>query len=229
MTTSIKGMGIYGATRARPVHDGRLHSVKWELLVPSGTLIEDNCVIRLGRIDPSKCIITRALVDISGNLDGHATPGSRTLVGTLGYLKSADRSGTNISFKVSATTTAATEDDDYILAANSVGIVAPTGAVDKFGAAGDEGLLGNGGFMMFAGSGVEDAATGLPSVTQDSRGYDANVMDVAISVTEPSSTATTADVILSLTLEFLGVGRTPVAGPPYLYRDRYGGDATGSI
>ena len=215
MTTSIKSVDLYRANRARPIHDGRLHSVSYSLLVPSGTLIEDNCVIRLGRVDPSKCLFTRVFVDINGNLDGHATAGSRTLVGTLGLLKSADRSGTNLSFKISDTATAATEDVDFFLAAAAAPLVDP-GTVDEFGTAGDGAILSSGGQHIYT------PATGV----SDSRGYDANVMDVAISVTEPSSTATTADIILSVTLEFVGVNRSPASETPYIYRGRYSGSTS---
>lgn len=218
MAIDLKSADIYRATRARPVHDGRLHSVQFSLLVPSGTLIDDNATLRLGRVDPSKCVFTRVLVDINGNLDGHATPASRTLVGTLGLIKSSDRSGNNLSFKISSTTTAADDDVDFFLQAAAAPIIDP-GTVDEFGTAGDGAILSSGGFHIYN--------TYLAS--QDSRGYDANVMDVAISVTEPSSTATTADVIVTVTLEFMGVARSPSSQLPYLYKDRYGGDATGSL
>lgn len=216
MTTSIKGPGIYRAHRARAVYDGALHTQSWSLTVPSGTLIEDNAVIRIGRVEPRKCNFTRVLVDISGNLDGHATPASRTLVGTLGLVKSSDRDGNNLSFAASGS--AATEDVDFFLLATSVPLADP-GTVDEFGTAGDGAILSNGGFHIY----------NLAPGSSDARGYDANVMDVAISITEPSSTATTADVVLTVTLEYGGVVTAPASGAPYLYRNRYNTSGVSSV
>lgn len=211
-------LDIYRAHRARPIHDGLIHSAKGTIVIPSGTLIADNSVIRLFRVDPSKIIPMRVIWDQSGPLDGHATPGTRALVGTLGYLKSANRAGTNLSFTrpttsapyatTDVTTTAATEDAAFLLVAASIPNPDP-GTVDEFGTAGDGSVLNNGGVCIFP---VAPAA-------MDARGYNANVMDVAVTFTEASTTATTADVIINCTLEFAGVANAGTSGNvrPYFY------------
>lgn len=216
MATSLKSHEIYRASRARPVHDGLLHTRQGSLLVPSGTLIEDNCTIRLFRVAPNKIVPTRVIVDINGNLDGHATAGSRTLVGTLGYLKSSDRAGTNLSFAASGS--AMTEDPDFLLTAASAPIVDP-GTVDEFGTAGDGAILSSGGVHIY----------NVAPAAMDGAGYDGNVADVAISVTEPSSTATTADIVIRVTLEFYAVSTAPENYTPYQYRDRYSTAGVGSL
>lgn len=207
----FKSVDIFKANRFRQIHDGLLHSTQASILIPSGTTLLNGDVIRLIRIDPSKIVPTRVIFDIGGNLDGHATLGSRTLTGTLGYLRSANRSGTNLSVKVSDGT-AASESSAILLAAATTPIVAGSVAsVTNFGGASGAGQLASGGVAVY-----NNLAGSL-----DSRGYDANVMDVAISITANSSTATTADIVVQFTMEFLGVSATPSAQTPFIYADRY--------
>lgn len=206
----FKSQAIYEAARARQVYDGLLHTVQRSILIPSGTTLANGDIIRMLRIQPNKVVPTRVLVDVSGNLDGHATLGSRTLTATMGYLRSSDRNGTNLS--VNAAGSAATESAAILLAAATTPIVAGSVAsVTNFGGASGVGQMASGGFAVY-----NNLAGSL-----DPRGYDANVMDVAISITANSSTATTADITVQLTLEFAGVSSDPNSIPPYLYRDRY--------
>lgn len=216
---NFTGNGVLKATRARAIHDGKIFSFSESILVPSGTLFANGNVLRFFRVDPSKIIPIRVVYDQSGNLDGNGTAGSRTLAGTLGYLRSANRAGTNISFTLNSdgtpTTTPATESSAGLLATGTAPTSATTG-MTTFGAAGAAGLLSTGGAGIF------------PVVTTsglvDSRGYDANVMDLAVSFTANSTTATTADIVCSLTLEFVNVARGPAGGAfakPYVYDSRY--------
>jgi hypothetical protein len=216
---------IYRASRARPVYDGLLHTRQATLLIPSGTLIGSGDTIRFFRVAPNKIIPTRILVDIDGNLDGHATPASRTLAGTMGYLRSSDRSGTNLSFAASGS--AMTEDADYLLIAASVPALDP-GTVDEFGTAGDGAILGNGGMHIYN-HGYGSAVVGLATTVSDSEGYDGNVADVAITTTAASSTATTADIQVRVTLEFLAVSADALSYKPYLYLDRYTSAGVGTF
>lgn len=205
---TYKSQAILRANRFRAPTEGRVDSVGWAITIPSGTLIASGDTIRLGRVDPGKIIPKCVLIDFGGNLDGHATPASRTLAGTLGYLKSANRAGTNLS--VNAAGSAATESAAGLLAAATAPTSASTG-MTSFGTAGAAGLLSTGGAGIF------------PVVTTsglvDSRGYDANVMDVAITFTANSSTATTADIVIACTLEYFGVMTAPSSAPSYLYGD----------
>lgn len=218
MASTFRSPDIFKARRVRPVHDGLLGAMNFTYTLPSGTLLGVGDVIRLGRVDAAKIIPVRAIIDVSTRLDGHATAGSRTLEARLGYLKSADRAGTNISFTAAAgSTTAATEDDDILLAKGTVPLI--NSPITDFADTAATSLLTLGGVAIF-----NTLVAGL-----DSRGYDANVMDVAITVDTASSTATLADSVISLTLEFLSVSNTPGTVAPYIYKDRYSAGSTGSF
>lgn len=225
MATTYKAEGLYRAHRARPVYDGLLRSVSSTILIPSGTLLANADIIRFFRVAPSQIAPTRLIVDCSGPLDGHATAGSRTLTATLGYLKSSDRSGTNLSYLVSTTTTAATESSDLLLLAASAPVV--NAQTTSFANAGAAALLTQTGGGVAVFNHGDPGSKGAKS--QDSRGYDANVMDVALTMTANSSTATTADVYVTVTLEYAGVTTAPSAQAPFLYRDRYNSSYVSSL
>lgn len=226
--------GILKASRQRAIHDGRLLAVNESLIIPAGTLFVSTNVIRLFRVDAAKINPVRVLADISGNLDGHATPASRTLAGTLGYLRSANRAGTNLSFTydtttpLTLTTTPATEDPDFILTAAAEAKPGSSASL-VFGTAGAAGLLSSGGSGVFSqiAAGVGNASRGhvttaASNVALQQINYDANVMDVAITMTANSSTATDRDIIVSVTLEYFGLSNQPTPRwLPYVYDSRY--------
>jgi hypothetical protein len=242
---TFRAREILQARRARPVHDGLMGSVSGTITIPSGTLIGAGDVIRLFRVEASKIIPVRVIVDIGGNLDGHATPAARTLTGDLGYLRSADRSGTNLSFAYDTTvttltpaltTTPATEDVDALLLAATTPIVAGSVVnVTAFGITAAAGQLANGGVAVYnniiggtAGS-QADSWGKIQSSNVQNLAYNANVMDVAITTLVTSSTATTFDIPLTVTVEFFPVTATASTQPFYIYRDRYSGGATGTF
>ena len=207
---------ILKAARARPVYDGKLHTVSDTITIPTGTAFASTNVLRLFRIDPNKVIPTRFIFDFP-KLDGNATP---TLTGTLGLILSTNRAGSNISFTLDAsgnpTTTSATADDDFFLVAAATPVLVSTAAT-TFGSAGATGgIVGLGGVAVFNTRG----ATGIP----DARGYDANVMDVAITLGGTQASVTSGNNVLQVTMEFMGVGRAPALGAfakPYVYDARY--------
>ena len=225
MATTYKAEGLYRAHRARPVYDGLLRSVSSTILIPSGTTLATSDVIRFFRVAPSQIAPTRVIVDCSGPLDGNATAGSRALVATLGYLKSSDRNSTNLSFLVSTPTTVATESSDLLLLAASAPVV--NAQTTSFANAGAAALLTQTGGGVAVFNHGDPGSKGAKS--QDSRGYDMNVADVALSITTGSSTATTADVYLTVTLEYAGVPTAPSAQVPFLYRDRYNSSYVSSL
>lgn len=203
---TFKSQAILRANRFRSPGEGQVTYVPFGITIPSGTLIGASDVIRLGRIDPSKIIVTGVYLDISDNLDGHGTLGSRTLAGTLGLLRSANRGGTNLS--TNAAGSAATEAADFLLTAAATPLVAGSvGSVTNFG--------GGAGVGQLASGGVAKYNTVVAALNR--RGYDANVMDVAISMTAASSTATTADIVIACTLECFGVMTAPSSDPSYIY------------
>ena len=215
---SINSPGVLKAARARPVYDGKLHTVSETILIPAGTVFAATNTIRLFRVDPNKIIPTRFVCDFP-KLDGNATP---TLTGDLGYLLSANRAGTNISFTLDAsgnpTAIAATADPDFLVVAAATPVLVGGTAATTFGSAGATGgIIGLGGVAVFN----TRVAT---SLIPDSRGYDANVLDVAITLAGTQASVTASAGVLQVTMEFLAVGRSPnTAGfdRPYVYDSRY--------
>lgn len=237
---TFKSEAIHNAYRARPVYDGVTHTYSRSITFPSGTLIGSGDTIRFMRIDPSKMTICRVFLDISGNLDGHATLGSRTLAGTLGLLRSADTNGNNLSFTIDAntglvTTTQATESAAGILAAATTPLLAGSVAsVTNFGGGSGVGQLASGGFAFYNTAPVvvaliPDRGDNTSSGTATNVAYSANVMDIAITTTAASSTATTKDIVAQLTIEFVAVSTSPSSVPPYRYRDRYSSAGVSSV
>lgn len=237
---TFKSEAIHNAYRARPVYDGVLHTYSRSITFPSGTLIASGDTIRFMRIDPSKLVVTRLFLDISGNLDGHATLGSRTLTGKMGYLRSADVNGTNLSFTLHAdtgavTTTPATENDDGLLITTTAPLLAGSVAsVTNFGGGSGVGQLASGGWAFYNTSPLEvamipDRGDNTGTGTATNIAYSANVMDIAITATANSSTATTKDIVAQLTIEFATVSTSPSSVPPYRYRDRYSSAGVSSV
>lgn len=203
---------ILMATRHRPIYDGLLHTCSGTMVFPAGTVIAATSQIRLMRVQANKIVPTRFILDSSGNLDGHATLGSRTLTGDLGYILSVDKNGTNLS--LNAAGSAATPDVDLLLASGTTPIIAASVAgVSTFGTAAGAGQLASGGVAVY-----NTLVAGL-----DRRGYDANVMDIAVTTIAGSSTALTTAVQWTFTLEFLAVGRDQDVNfaKPYAYDSRY--------
>lgn len=210
---NIVGNGVLKATRARAIHDGKIFSYSESILVPSGTLFASGNVMRFFRIDPSKTIPLRIIYDQSGNLDGHAVAATRTLTGTAGYILSANRAGTNLS--LTAAGGAATTQPAGLIAAAQTAVVGSVASQTFGNDDGTTALLQNGGVGIY---------NPVVAILTDPRGYDASVMDVAVTFTGNSSTATTTDIYCTLTLEFMGIGRSPTGGAflkPYTYTDRY--------
>lgn len=205
---------ILMATRHRPIYDGLLHTCSGTIVFPVGTLIATTSTIRLMRVQANKIVPTRFILDASGNLDGHVTLGSRSLAGTLGYVTSLDKNGTNLSFNAAGS--AATAIPAGLLAAATAPIVAGSvTSVTNFGGGSGVGQLASGGVAVYN--------TLLTPADALMRGYDANVMDVAVTTTAASSTALTTAVQWTFTLEFLAVGRDQDVNfaRPYAYTDRY--------
>lgn len=203
---------ILMATRHRPIYDGLLHTCSGTMVFPVGTVIAATSQIRLMRVQTNKIVPTRFILDSSGNLDGHATLGSRTLTGDLGYILSVDKNGTNLS--LNAAGSAATPDVDLLLASGTTPIIAASVAgVSTFGTTAGAGQLASGGVAVY-----NTLVAGL-----DRRGYDANVMDIAVTTIAGSSTALTTAVQWTFTLEFLAVGRDQDVNfaKPYAYDSRY--------